>query len=407
MLAQSFLIALEMLRLHKMRAFLTMLGVIIGVMAVTTIVMITNGFKAYMAGEFSTMGANTVYVFFDPGRLERETAGKIDGLTMEDAQYLRDRIPEIERISPYSEGGRTTALYGENKVSDASIKAIEENYCNQSDFILLSGRKILSADTDSLANVGIIGEELRNLLFKGADPLGKFVTLNGITVEVIGVLKKKAAFGQSNEKDIYLPITTFQKKLQGGDKVMMLTVEPKAGVEGKVIMDKIWEAMMARSGNKKIYRVDSSESMLAVFNGILGGIGVVLAGVAALSLLVGGIGIMNIMLVSVTERTREIGLRKAVGARGKNVMTQFLVEAGTLSLVGGLIGMALAYGLGSLATIISAANKFPNEGGLPTPFPITAAIGSAAFSAIIGMVFGFYPAVSAAKLDPIVALRRE
>ncbi|MEQ1932391.1 MAG: ABC transporter permease [Fimbriimonadaceae bacterium] len=407
MIGQSFLIALEMLRLHKMRAFLTMLGVIIGVMAVTTIVMITNGFQAYMKGEFSTMGANTIYVFYDPGRLERETAGSIDGLTMEDAQYLRDRIPDIERISPYSEGGRTAALYGENKVKDASIKAVEQSYCEQSDFILLSGRRITDADTDSLANVGIIGEELSNLLFKGADPLGKFVTLSGITVEVIGVLKKKAAFGQSNEKDIYLPITTFQKKLQGGDKVMMLTVQPKEGVNGKVIMDKIWEAMMARSGNKKIYRVDSSESMLATFNAILGGIGVVLAGVAALSLLVGGIGIMNIMLVSVTERTREIGLRKAVGARGATVMTQFLVEAGTLSLVGGLIGMAMAYGLGSLATIYTASVNFPKEGGLPTPFPLTAAIGASAFSAMIGMVFGFYPAVSAAKLDPIVALRRE
>ncbi len=407
MIAQSFLIALEMLRLHKMRAFLTMLGVIIGVMAVTTIVMITNGFQAYMKGEFSTMGANTIFVFFDPGRNERETAGAIDGLTMADAQYLRDRIPEIERISPYSEGGRTPARYGENKVADASIKAVEKSFCDQSDFILLSGRKITDADTDSMANVGIIGEELLAMLFKGSDPLGKLVILNGITVEVIGVRKKKAAFGQSNEKDIYLPITTFQKKLQGGDKVMMLTIQPKEGVDGKMIMDKIWEAMMARSGNKKVYRVDSSESMLATFNAILGGIGVVLAGVAALSLLVGGIGIMNIMLVSVTERTREIGLRKAVGARGVTVMTQFLVEAATLSLVGGLIGMGLAYGLGSLATVISSARDFPKEGGLPTPFPLTAAIGSAAFSAIIGMVFGFYPAVSAAKLDPIVALRRE
>jgi putative ABC transport system permease protein len=184
-------------------------------------------------------------------------------------------------------------------------------------------------------------------------------------------------------------------------------VEPKPGVPTQVTMDKIWEAMMAKSENRRVYRVDSSESMLNVFNGILAGAGTILAAIAALSLLVGGIGIMNIMLVSVTERTREIGLRKAVGARGATVLLQFLVEAGTLSLVGGLIGMGIAYGLGSLVTIITSNMNWPNEGGLPTPFPIVAAVFAAAFSAIVGMVFGFYPAVSAAKLDPIVALRRE
>ncbi len=409
MLAQSFLIALEMLRLHKLRAFLTMLGVIIGVMAVTTIVMVSNGFQAYMSGEFSSMGTKTIYVFFDSGgrRQNRQTTGKIDGLTMADAEYLKARIPEIERISPFSQGPTTKSVYGEFSLDDTSTKAVEESYCDQDDFILLAGRKITKSDVDTLANVAIIGEDVRDRLFRGSDPLGKNVTLAGITLEVIGVLKKKDAFGQSNAKDIYMPISTFQKKWQGGEKVMMLTIEPKKDASVQATMDKVWEALMVRSDNKRIYRVDSSESMLNTINGVLGVAGGVLAAIAALSLLVGGIGIMNIMLVSVTERTREIGLRKAVGARGATVLLQFLVEAGTLSLVGGLIGMGIAYGLGSLVTIFSAANNWPKEGGLPTPFPITAAVFAAGFSAVVGMVFGFYPAVSAAKLDPIVALRRE
>lgn len=409
MLGQSFLIALEMLRLHKLRAFLTMLGVIIGVMAVTTIVMVSNGFQAYMSGEFSSMGTKTIYVFFDPGRRResRQTMGSIDGLTMADAEFLKARIPEIERISPYSQGPTTKAVYGEYYLDDAGTRAIEETYCDQPDFVLLTGRKLTKEDVDGLANVCIIGEDVRDRLFQNSDPLGKRITLAGITLEVIGVLKKKDAFGQSNAKDVYMPITTFQKKWQGGDRVMMLTIEPKKEASVQGTMDKVWEALMIRSGNKPVYRVDSSESMLNTINGVLGVAGGVLAAIAALSLLVGGIGIMNIMLVSVTERTREIGLRKAVGARGATVLLQFLVEAGTLSLVGGLIGMGIAYGLGSLVTILSSANNWPKEGGLPTPFPITAAIFAAGFSAVVGMVFGFYPAVSAAKLDPIVALRRE
>lgn len=407
MLGQSILIALEMLRLHKLRAFLTMLGVIIGVMAVTTIVMVSNGFQTWMSGEFSSMGTKTIYVFYDPGRRERETLGSIDGLTMEDAQYLKDRVPEIKSISPFSQGPSTKAVHGEFYVDGASTKAVDASFGEQPETKIIAGRAISEADVATNANVAVVGEEIRDNLFRGADPLGRQLTLAGITLEIIGVIKKKENFGQSNAKDVYMPISTFQKKWQGGDTVMMLSIEPKKDAEVGPTMQKIWEAMMARSGNKRIYRIDSSETMLNTINGVLAGAGTLLAAIAALSLLVGGIGIMNIMLVSVTERTREIGLRKAVGARGATVLLQFLVEAGTLSLVGGLIGMGIAFGLGSLVTILTASRGWPNEGGLPTPFPLVAAIFAAAFSAIVGMVFGFYPAVSAAKLDPIVALRRE
>ena len=164
---------------------------------------------------------------------------------------------------------------------------------------------------------------------------------------------------------------------------------------------------MIRSGNRPLYRLDSRESIMQVFTGIIGVAGVILAAIAALSLLVGGIGIMNIMLVSVTERTREIGLRKAIGAPSGAILQQFLIEAATLGLVGGLIGMFIAWSLGNLVTFITALREFPTAEGLATPFPVTAALGAAAFSAFIGVVFGLYPALSASKLDPIVALRHE
>jgi putative ABC transport system permease protein len=172
-------------------------------------------------------------------------------------------------------------------------------------------------------------------------------------------------------------------------------------------MDRAWEALMAKSNNRRIYRLDSRESVLKIFGGIISAAGMILASIAALSLLVGGIGIMNIMLVSVTERTREIGLRKAVGARNGSVLGQFLIESATLSLVGGIIGMAFAWVLGSSITLLTATLKWPSAGGLPTPFPFWSAVGAAAFSALIGMVFGLYPAISAARLNPIDALRKE
>ncbi len=396
-----------MLRLHKLRAFLTMLGVIIGVMSVTIIVMISNGFQFYMTNQFKKLGSDTMFIVFDPGRNHRQTLGKYDGLTTDDVTYLTDRVKLLDVAAPIVQVPQQKIFVGEHIVDNPRIYASDEKYTVMNRMDLTEGRTITKEDVDNRANVAVIGPELSMRLFPEGHPIGKYVQFRDLALEVIGVTDRVDIMGGTNARDILIPITTAQDKWVGGNKLMMISMRPKSGVKVDDAMEAVWEAMMVKSNNRPIYRLDSQESITAVFSNIFGVAGIVLAAIAALSLLVGGIGIMNIMLVSVTERTKEIGLRKAVGAKRGSILTQFIVEAATLSLVGGLIGMTIAYGLGMVVTIATSSMKWPNEGGLPTPFPITAGIGAAIFSAFIGVVFGLYPAMSAAKLDPIIALRRE
>ncbi len=405
---QSLLVALDMLRLHKLRAFLTMLGVIIGVMSVTIIVMISSGFQYFMTNEFKKLGSDTILIFFDRGRMSRgKTLGSIDGLKNEDVDFLLKRVPDLDIAAPIMQIPSQRVMVGSREISNPRIFASNHYFADLNRLKLLEGRYLSEADVRARANVALIGEEIRDRLFPDKHPLGKLISLKGITLEVVGVLERIDMMGETSARDVLLPISTAQDKWIGSKNLMMITTRPKPHVTVETAMDEVWQALMEKSGNKTIYRVDSRESIMKVFGTIFGVAGAVLAAIAALSLLVGGIGIMNIMLVSVTERTKEIGLRKAVGAKRGTVLFQFLVEAATLSLIGGLIGMGIAWVLGSVVTFATAAAKWPSPEGLPTPFPVAAAIGAALFSALIGVVFGFYPAVSASKLDPIVALRHE
>lgn len=404
-LGQSVGIAFAMLRLHKLRAFLTMLGVIIGVMSVTLIVMISSGFRLYINQEFSKFGADTLFLMYDPGgRMRGQSLGSIEGLTLEDVRYVLDRCESIGVASAAHQIEGQVARAGAREARSVSVMAGDEGFRELNRYEVIAGRAFTEADHKGRANVCIISEDLRDRLFPNQNPIGQRVTLPGISFEVVGVMKNMEFLGQSLGRAMVIPLTTALDKWIGGDNIMMITMRPKSGYTVDQAMDDVWRVMMNKSGNRPVYRVDSRQSFLDLFQAVVGAAGILLAAIAALSLLVGGIGIMNIMLVSVTERTREIGLRMAVGAQRPAILIQFLVEAGVLSLVGGAIGMVAAMGLGYGGALLL---KVAADLTIPVAFPWMAAIGALIFSAAVGMVFGLFPAWSAARLDPIVALRSE
>ncbi|HWP31800.1 MAG TPA: ABC transporter permease [Fimbriimonadales bacterium] len=405
---QAFLIALDMLLAHKLRAVLTILGVIIGVMSVTIIFMLSEGFQLYLKTQFLRLGADTIFLFYDPGRRMRgQTTGGIEDLRMSDLDYIRNRSQLIEIASAYNEIGGRTVRYGEQEMSNPRIQAVDEHFPTLNRLKVIEGRHLTEKDIKERNNVCVIGVEIRSRLFGSESPIGKKILLPGITLEVVGVLEEIEFMGEGTGRALLIPITTVQDKWLGGDDLMLILMRPKPGVTVEQAMDEVWQIMMRKSGNRPIYRLDSRGSILQTFGAIIRVAGIILGAIAALSLLVGGIGIMNIMLVSVTERTREIGLRKAVGATRTAILMQFLVESATLSLAGGMIGMGLGWLIGYAGSTATKAMGIMGGTGFMVSFPVWAALFALAFSASVGIVFGMYPAMRAASLDPIVALRAE
>jgi putative ABC transport system permease protein len=402
---ENFRVAFAALRANLMRSILTTLGIIIGVAAVIAVVSIVQGLQFTITEELQGVGATFMIISPEadrdfPGMVARQIK-----LTHEDAQAIEERIPGVKKLTP-SIFGRSTLKYGDRKHTPGFIIGADENWQDVTDQTVDRGRFFSRVDTDNRRKVVVIGEDVIDELELGPDPLGKEIYVDNYPATVIGVMESKGqALGMNMDDIAYIPfdsaLTLFGRN--AGDQIQIrLQAESTEVVEQ--VKDGITRLLRQRhripAGEPDDFEIQTQDEILETVGTVLGTVTAVVGGVVGIALLVGGIGIMNIMLVSVTERTREIGVRKAVGARRQDVLVQFLIEAVTLSLAGGAIGLALGYGMGALA-----ANLIPNFP--PAHVPLWAVALAFGFSAMVGIFFGIYPAAKASRLDPIDALRYE
>ncbi|HCS12126.1 MAG TPA: ABC transporter permease [Clostridiales bacterium] len=371
---------------NKMRTFLTMLGIIIGVFSVIVLISIGQGATASVIDSISSMGSNIISVnVFD----RRKSFDYKD-------------LAEIERLQGIK---YVTAVYNSNatvkydlETTQVSVTGGNENYLNINNYEIASGRPITPADVDYRNKIAVIGSTTATDLFNKDNPIGKDIYLNGEKYKVVGTLQEKenSLMGDSNDI-LVVPVTTLMRQNRTSG-VNSITVQANSAEESSLANDNISAYLLKYFEDEDSYNVFSQDQMLSVMNETTAMLTAMLGGIAGISLLVGGIGIMNIMLVTVTERTREIGIRKAIGAGRSNIMIQFLIESSVLSGVGGIIGMSL----GIFAS--SAISKMIDIKFVVNPVVI---LGSFVFSLAVGVFFGLYPANKAAKLKPVDALRYE
>jgi putative ABC transport system permease protein len=403
-LAENFWVALKALGANKMRSVLTTLGIIIGVAAVVAVVSIVQGLNFFIAGELQGVGATYIRVL--PFRDDNEPAhaARDVRLTLEDVRAIAERTSEVAAVTPIlyrparvRAGGRRFTTY---------LLGVSEEYEDVLNHTAAKGRFFGPLDVRSRARVCTVGEEIVRRLQLGAEPIGAEIEVDGRPCTVIGVMEKKGeTFGQNRDEIVFLPYTT-ALLTYGRDAERAMLVDVKARSPENVDLAKSQIRSVLRANHRLApdapddFKIVAQEEILKTTSGILAVITTVIGAVVGIALVVGGIGIMNVMLVSVTQRTREIGVRKAVGARRRDVMIQFLVEAVTLALVGGVLGVLLGWGLGVLGA--SLIPGFP-----PAHVPLWAIALAFGFSAAVGIFFGIYPAAKASALDPIEALRHE
>jgi putative ABC transport system permease protein len=402
MIFNALLIAIREIRRNMTRSFLTVIGIVIGVAAVITMVTLGRGATASIKDQISKMGSNLLIV--RPG--EGWSSWGAPQFTMTDVDAIRDQVPGIASIAPFI---RTTvpAVYQENNRT-TDVQGTTANYFEIANWNIALGRFYTEEEVKQSAPVCVIGETIRKELFgEGVDPIGQKIRAKSISFEVIGVTAPKGQGGMADDLDdnIITPYTTIQLRLTGrgdGSNISQIMISGADGYPGASIVSDVSSLMRERRGirsnEQDDFSVFDSQQLAEVVSSSTQVMTSLLSWVAGVSLLVGGIGIMNIMLVSVTERTREIGIRLAIGARAREVLLQFLVEAVTLSCIGGISGIILAYGV---------CIMFVKEVGAPFIFDPKINLIAFVFSAAIGIGFGFMPARRAAKLDPIEALRHE
>jgi putative ABC transport system permease protein len=347
------------------------------------------------------MGSRLIIIFFSPeDRKKGEGLSHIEFLTTDDAEAIRRECSLVTNVSPELPMENTEFEVAGEKFQGRLV-GCQPQFARLHNLKLEAGRFFSQEDYDSWNKVCVVGATAKKELWPDEDPIGQSVRSRGVTFTVIGVAERRGrSMGQEPDKDVYAPLTTAQKRITGDKRVWVMWAQTADVGHTEEGADQIWAVLMRRHGNQPDFTVDSQSRILQAVGRILAMFGIVLGGVGGLSLLVGGIGIMNIMLVSVTERTREIGLRKAVGAKRRHIMIQFLTESMTLSGIGGLLGVGMGAGLAWLV-------DFGTKGDMPTKVPLWAAALGFCFACAVGVFFGLYPAYRAARLDPIEALRHE
>ena len=413
---QNLLMALETLRLNKLRSFLTILGVVVGTMTVIVIAALVSGIEERVAGEIESFGTSSIYIFkFDPGfnfdpSAEERMRKPISG---DDALAIEQECPSVINVAAFMSpvdflqgpmAERVKIRYRDTEMVNATVQGAFPSYFRMGVVEVTEGRFFTDGENSNRADVCVIGRDVANTMFPNVNALDKELTINGRNYRVIGVLRQRDSFLQpaddpgNQNKSVYIPYLTIRKIYPNVKENFVIAQAAPGRIDDAV--DEIRQVLRKR---RKVaydrpdnFGIQTSEGIIKQFQAITGGIFLLMVAVSSVGLLIGGIGVMNIMLVSVTERTKEIGVRKAIGARRRDIIIQFLVEAATLTGMGGVLGILLGWLTAQLVRLF-----------LPTFVPLWAPVVGFGVSVGLGIAFGLWPAWKAARLDPIEALRYE
>jgi len=407
---ELFRIALRAIMANKMRSFLTVLGIIIGVLAVVAVVSIMQGVFASMFAFFNSMGADTMFIRpnYEMFQDQREGIRRLK-MTYEDALAIKEGAPQVKEVAPFLIKGDTIAYHGRRETT--SIIGTTEPYATLNNWDLEDGRFIGPMDVASRRKICVIGQDILDKLALPTQCVGTEIQVGRGTYTIVGIMEKKGgSFGQSQDDQIFIPLTTAVQQYgqDAADSVMIVAQvhDPKRVDEAveriSATLRRVHALKFGQQDDFRIFTMEQVKKFIDQFTGIST---LVVTAIVCITLVVGGIGIMNIMLVSVTERTREIGIRMAVGAKRVHILYQFLIESVTLSTLGGILGLLAGAGVANLTVFIlrkSVSETFPSA-----YIPLWIVLLSLGFAALTGAVFGVYPAVKASRLDPIDALRYE